>query len=275
MDAEQKKFLKDKCREIRHLTMEEVGHLGVGHLGGSMSMIDALVVLYYAHMRIDPKNPHMEGRDRFVLSKGHASPGLYPILADKGYFDKEWLMTLNQPGTKLPSHADMNKTPGVDMTAGSLGQGFSASIGIALGSKIKKDNANIYAMIGDGESNEGIVWEAALYAAQAKLDNLVAFTDFNKAQLDGACEDIIQMEPLADKWRAFGWEVFEIDGHDIEKIDDALCKAKATVGKPSMIILHTIKGKGVSFLEENWKTNHSVSVSAEQLETALKELEVV
>jgi transketolase len=272
MERNERAALEEQSRRIRYLTMEEIGHLGVGHLGGSMSVIDALVVLYYKHMNVDPKNPRMEGRDRFVLSKGHAGPALYAVLADKGYFDKSWLMTLNQPGTNLPSHADMNRTPGIDMTAGSLGQGFSCAVGIAIGSKLKKDGAKVYAIIGDGESDEGIIWEAAMYAAQMKLNNLIAFTDYNKMQLDGQIHEVNGLEPLADKWRAFGWDAYEVDGHDVEEIDEAVTWAKAAKGKPSMILLHTHKGKGVSFLEENWKNNHNVTINEEQLKIALNEL---
>ena len=272
MDEARINELNNVCRRIRYMTMEEIGRLGVGHLGGSMSVVEALVTLYYLRMNINPKNPGMEGRDRFVLSKGHAGPALYAVLADKGYFDKSWLKTLNQPGTNLPSHADMKRTPGVDMTAGSLGQGFSCAVGIAMGSKLKKDGATVYTIIGDGESDEGIIWEAAMYAAHVKLHNLIAMTDYNKMQLDGEIEVINGLGPLADKWRAFGWEVFEADGHNVAEIDEAIGKAKAVVEKPSMILLHTHKGKGVSFLEENWRNNHNVVITKEQLDIALSEL---
>ena len=235
-------------------------------------MIEALVVLYYKHMNIDPNNPKMEGRDRFVLSKGHAGPALYAALADKGYFPLEVLKTLNKPGTTLPSHADMIRTPGVDMTAGSLGQGLSCAAGIATGSKLAKDGAYVYAMIGDGEPNEGQIWEAAMYAAQRKLDNLICFTDYNKMQLDGQVSEISGLEPLTDKWAAFGWNVYNIDGHDVEAIDDAITDAKSKTGKPAMIILNTLKGKGVSFLEEKWLNNHNVTISPMERAIALDEL---
>lgn len=276
MNIREVNALQDKCRRIRFLTIQEIGKLGVGHLGGSMSAVEALVVLYYRHMNIDPKNPKKEGRDRFVLSKGHAGPALYAVLADKGYFDVSWLETLNQPGTNLPSHADMNRTPGVDMTTGSLGQGFACAVGIALGSKLKEDGATIYTMLGDGESDEGLVWEAAMYAGHMKLNNLVALTDYNKMQLDGEIKEINELEPLADKWRSFGFDVYEVNGHDVAAIDAAIGMAKNKQGeKPSMILLHTLKGKGVSFLEENWKNNHNVVISKEQMETALNELKEV
>jgi transketolase len=275
MNKQQNDFLTDKCRQIRYLTIDEIGELGVGHAGGSMSIIDALVVLYYKHMNIDPKNPKMEGRDRLVLSKGHAGPALYAVLADKGYFPKETLYTLNKPGTILPSHPDMNCTPGIDMTAGSLGQGFSCAVGIAVGSSIKKDNARIYAIIGDGESQEGQIWEAAMYAAHKKLGNLTAFTDSNKVQIDGEVAEINGLASLADKWSAFGWNAISIDGHNVNEIDKAIEQAKTCEDKPTMIILNTLKGKGVSFLEKTWKNNHNVKISPEQRKQALEELKGV
>ena len=264
--------LERKCREIRYLTFDSIGTLGVGHLGGCLSAIDALVVLYYRHLNIDPKNPKMDGRDRFVLSKGHAGPALYSILADLGIIDKAELCTLNQYETRLPSHADMNRTPGIDMTTGSLGQGLSCAVGIALGSKIKKDGARIYSMIGDGESNEGQIWEAAMYASHMKLDNLIAFTDYNKMQLDGPTYEINDLEPICDKWAAFGWNTFRVDGHDVKAIDEVISKAKETKGKPSMIILDTLKGKGISSMEAICHNNHNVTLNAETHQAGLFEL---
>jgi len=237
-----------------------------------MSVVEALVVVYDNHMRLDPANPRMEGRDRFVLSKGHAGPALYAVLADKGFFPLDWLDTLNRSGTDLPSHADMRRTPGVDMTTGSLGQGFSCAVGIALGARLRGDGARVYAVIGDGESDEGLIWEAAMFAGHRKLSNLIAFTDYNKMQLDGPTDQINSLEPLEDKWRAFGWNVCRIDGHDVEAIDAAVRLAKAQQEKPSMIILDTLKGKGVSFLEASWENNHNVAISAEQHARALEEL---
>jgi transketolase len=272
MDTERINFLNDKCRHIRYLVLDEIGKLGVGHLGGCMSVIEALVVVYYNHMRIDPSDPKKAGRDRFVLSKGHAGPSLYAVLSDKGFFPLSWLDTLNRPGTNLPSHADMNRTPGVDMTTGSLGQGFSCAVGIALGSRLRKDDAKIYAIIGDGESDEGLIWEAAMYAGNQKLSNLIAFTDYNKMQLDGMIEEINDLEPLEDKWRAFGWHTYRVDGHDVTAIDLAIEVAKKSTEKPTMIILDTLKGKGVSFLEDSWRNNHNVNISAEQHALALEEL---
>jgi transketolase len=215
----------------------------------------------------------MPERDRFVLSKGHAGPALYAVLADKGYFDVSELKTLNKPGTKLPSHCDMLKTRGIDMTAGSLGQGLSCAVGMAKGSKIKKDNAYIYCIIGDGESQEGEVWEAAMTAAHYKLNNLIVFTDSNKLQIEGKVEDILGVQPLDEKWKAFGWNVMSIDGHDVQQINDAIDNAKECMDKPTMIILNTIKGKGVSFIEALGAANHHMAITEEQALLALKELE--
>lgn len=266
--------LKAKAKLIRRLTIETIGSLGVGHIGGSLSIVDVLVVLYYKHMNIDPSNPKMPGRDRLIISKGHSGPALYAVLADKGYFDKSWLLTLNRPHTFLPSHCDMNRTPGVDMTTGSLGQGFSCAVGIAKASKIVKDHAKIYTIIGDGESQEGQIWEAAMFAGNAKLNNLIAFTDNNHAQIDGLTTDINCVEPLEKKWKAFGWNVIDVsNGNDPDQIDEAVIKAKTSRSKPTMILLNTIKGKGVSFIENAGYANHNMPLSKDQVNQALKELE--
>ncbi len=272
LNQQERDYFNEKCKDIRALTIDEIATLGVGHLGGCMSVVEILVMLYYKYMNIDPKNPKMEGRDRLVLSKAHAGPTLYAILADKGYFDKSELKTLNQPGTHLPSHANMVLTTGVDMTAGSLGQGLSCATGAAIGSKLRKDNATIFAVLGDGETNEGQIWEAASYAAHMGLNNLIAFTDANGMQLDGETWEVNKMDPLADKWRAFGWRAFDIDGHDVNAIDAAIATAKTYRDKPTMIICRTMKGKGVSFLEATWKNNHNVKISPEQRDQALEEL---
>lgn len=273
MDKNEVLFLEQKSRRIRYLLMDEIGKLGVGHVGGCLSAVEALVVLYYKEMNIDPANPKMEGRDRFVLSKGHAGPTLYAVLADKGYFDISWLDTLNRPETRLPSHADMNRTPGIDMTAGSLGQGISCAVGMAKASKIVKDNAYIYAMIGDGESQEGEVWEAAMAAAQFKLNNLIVFTDYNKLQIDGTVDEIMTLGQLDKKWEAFGWNVISVDGHNVEEIHNAVVEAKKSTDKPSMILLNTVKGKGVSYIEAAGVKNHNMPITEEQRLQALKELE--
>lgn len=264
--------LQATCTNVRRLTLKTIGTLGVGHIGGSLSIVDLLVVLYEKHMKVDPKNPKMEGRDRLIVSKGHSGPAVYAMLCEKGFFDESWLDTLNQPGTNLPSHCDMNKTPGVDMTTGSLGQGFSCAMGVAKASKLRGDGATIYTIIGDGESQEGQIWEAAMFAAQQKLDNVIAFTDYNKMQIDGTLEEICGLEPLDAKWRAFGWNVIVVDdGNDVDAIDAAISCAKFS-DKPSMIILNTLKGKGVSFVEKEGVNNHSMPISRELMEQGLAEL---
>lgn len=260
-------------RRIRYLTVDCIGHLGVGHIGGALSICDLLAVLYYGKMNIDPKNPQMEGRDRLVCSKGHAGPAIYAVLAEKGYFPLEMLHTLNQIGTRLPSHCDMNLTPGIDMTTGSLGQGFSCAVGVAKGSKIRKDHATIYTIIGDGETQEGQIWEAAMFASHQKLDNLIAFTDLNGGQIDGWTWEVNTLGDIDEKWRTFGWHTQRIDGHDHVAIDKAIDAAKAAPGQPHMIILETVKGKGVSFVEEASPLNHNMNFSKEQVAAALAELE--
>jgi transketolase len=272
MNSNEIQLLEDKCKHIRRLIIDEIGKFGVGHVGGCLSIVEALVVLYYKVMNVNPNDPHMEGRDRFVLSKGHAGPALYAVLADKGYFDVSELDNLNRPGTNLPSHCDMLKTIGVDMTAGSLGQGISCAGGIAKASKIKKDNAYIYSLIGDGESQEGQVWEAALTAAHFKLNNLIAFTDNNRMQIDGDTREILGVEPIADKWKAFGWNIAVVDGHDVAEIYNAIVEAKNSQTKPTMIVLNTVKGKGISFIEAMGAKNHSMPVTEEQRLKALEEL---
>jgi transketolase len=266
------KELKNLAKEIRVNIVECIGSIGVGHIGGCLSIADVLAVLYGKQMKIDPKNPHKEGRDRLVCSKGHAGPAVYAALAEKGYFDKALLKTLNQGGTTLPSHCDMNKTVGIDMTAGSLGQGFSCAAGMALASKIKKDGATIYAILGDGESQEGQIWEATMFAAHQKLGNLIAFTDNNGMQIDGMTDEINSLKPLDKKWKAFGFEVFTVDGHNVDEIDLAIEKAKKSKNRPSMIILNTVKGKGVTYAELAKAGCHSMTLNAEQIQAAIKEV---
>jgi len=271
LTAEDIRFLKRKSTQIRIITLEMIGHLGVGHIGGSLSIAEVLSVLYYKVMRIDPKNHKWEGRDRFVLSKGHAGPALYSVLADLGYFPYDWIYTLNKPNTNLPSHCDRLKTPGVDMTAGSLGQGLSAAIGMALAEKIKKSDGRVYALIGDGESQEGQIWEAAMFASHNKLNNLIAFTDYNKMQIDGYVHEVNNLEPLADKWRAFNWHTIEVDGHNVEEIYNAIREGFVQQDKPTMIILHTIKGKG-AFFSEGKVTSHNMPINPEELKIAIDAL---
>lgn len=263
--------LAGKAREIRRLSLEMFATIGTGHVGGAMSIVDALAVLYFKEMKIRPEEPKWADRDRFILSKGHAGPSLYATLALRGYFDKAECYTLNQPGTNLPSHCDMRKTIGIDMTAGSLAQGFSASVGMALACRLDKRENRVFAIIGDGESQEGLIWEAAMFAGNRKLSNLIAFCDNNKMQIDGNTNDINSIEPIADKWAAFRWNVLQCDGHDVAAIYDAIQKAKECADKPSMIVMSTIKGKGASFAE-GLVASHSMPVSKEDLAAALAQL---
>ena len=271
MDQKTLSMLKEEALDTRIKTIECISSFGSGHIGGAMSIVEVLTYLYYDQMRIDPENPCWEDRDRLVLSKGHSGPSLYATLAKKGFFPLAWLKTLNKGGTNLPSHVDMTKTPGIDFTAGSLGQGISAALGLALGLRIQKKDAYVYAIVGDGESQEGEVWEAAELAGAQKIENLIAFTDLNGQQLDGYTEDIIPMHHLKERYETFGWDSYEIDGHSFEEIDAAVKKAKSVKGKPHMIIMHTNKSQGY-IPGEGVKANHSMTVSAEQAEEAIKAL---
>ncbi len=272
MDEQVLRELEEKARHIRKLTIDEIGYLGVGHIGGSMSIVETLTILYYKWMKIDPENPTWEERDKLVLSKGHAGPTLYSILADKGYFPKEWLHTLNRGGTNLPSHCDRNLTPGVDMTTGSLGQGLSSAVGVALGDRLDKRGNTIYCLIGDGESEEGQIWEAAMAASQFGLGNLIAFTDYNKMQIDGYIHEVMNLEDLTAKWMVFGWFVQRINGHDFHQLDVAIARAKAETVRPSMIVLDTIKGKGAFFAEAKL-SNHNMKFSYELAKEAIARLD--
>ena len=258
------KELENVARNIRANIVECIASLGVGHIGGCLSIADVLAVLYGKHMRYDPKEPKKEGRDRLVCSKGHAGPAVYSALAEFGFFPKEELYALNRGGTKLPSHCDMNKTPGVDMTAGSLGQGLSCALGAAIGSKLKGDGATIYAIIGDGESQEGQIWEALMYAGNMKLDNLTVFIDYNRMQIDGYTDEINSLDPLDDKYRAFNLNTLRINGHDIAAIDEAINAAKACKDKCTAVIMDTIKGYGVPWAESRKVGSHSFAISEEQ-----------
>lgn len=274
MDKEIKAYLDKQAIEIRKLLVKCIGESGQGHIGGCLSIVDVVTVLYFEHMNVDPKNPKMEGRDRLVLSKGHAGPALYCTLALKGFFPIDQLMTLNKPHTNLPSHCDMNKTPGIDMTAGSLGQGISCAVGIAKAAKIYGGTEYIYAIIGDGESQEGTIWEASMAAAQYQLDNLIVFLDYNRLQVDGAVDEVMSLIDPMNKWHAFGFNVCQVDGHNLEAISDAICAAKKHKdGKPTMIVLKTVKGKGISFIEAKGAANHSMLINAEQVSEAIKELD--
>lgn len=271
MDEELLRELDGFAREIRKKTLYAIGKLGVGHIGGALSVADILALLYGHEMRYDPKNPALPDRDILVLSKGHAGPALYAALALKGFFPLEWLDTLNQGGTRLPSHCDRNLTPGIDMTTGSLGQGFSAACGIALGRKIDRSPVRVFAIIGDGESQEGQIWEAAMFAAQNKLSNLIAFTDYNKLQIDGRVDEVVDIADLEAKWQSFGWFVRRCNGHDIAAMHQAVGES-GTSGLPSMIILDTVKGKGAAFCEGKLES-HNMPVSFETALQAMAALE--
>lgn len=265
------KGLKDIARNIRKDIVSMIHMSKSGHPGGSLSAVEILTALYFDEMNIDPNNCKMEDRDRFVLSKGHAAPVLYATLAHKGYFDREELKGLRKINRMLQGHPDMKGTPGVEMSTGSLGQGFSVACGMAMASKLDNAPWRVYTLLGDGEVQEGIVWEAAMSAAHYKLDNMVAFLDYNGLQIDGKTEDVMNIGPIVDKFKAFGWNVIEIDGHDFDQIFAALDMAKETVGKPTMIISKTIKGKGVSFME-NQAGWHGAAPSDSDLERALLDL---
>ncbi|WP_352404880.1 transketolase [Sporanaerobacter acetigenes] len=263
--------LKSIAKSLRINIIKMLEKSQSGHPGGSLSACEILTALYFKEMNIDPKNPHWEDRDRFVLSKGHGAPVLYAALAERGYFPKEELNSLRKINSMLQGHPDMKGTPGVDMTTGSLGQGLSAAGGMALAGKIDKKDYRVYALVGDGEVQEGIIWEAAMSAAHYKLDNLTVFMDHNGLQIDGKNEDVMNIEPIDEKFKAFGWHVIKIDGHNFEEIFAALEEAKNTKGKPTMIIASTVKGKGVSFME-NQAGWHGKAPSSEQAQQALEEL---
>ncbi|MFP3042820.1 transketolase [Treponema primitia] len=272
MDKEKLAYVKAQAKEIRKLTIEEIGTFGSGHIGGAMSIADVLALLYFHRMKVDPAQPRLKDRDQLVVSKGHAGPVVYATLALKGFFPKDWLKTLNQGGTRLPSHCDRNQTPGIDMTAGSLGQGFSAALGIALGLRIDKSPARVYTIIGDGESDEGQIWEGALFGAAQHISNITAFTDYNKQQLDGYTKDILDLGDLKAKWASFGWFTQEVDGHDLGALDEAIEKSIAQKDKPSMIIMNTIKGKGCNFAEGIEK-NHSMTFDLAKAKEAIAALD--
>ena len=272
MEAAERLSLEAFAKEIRIATIESIANLGVGHIGGAMSIVDLLALLYGRVLRVDPARPTWEGRDRLVLSKGHAGPALYSALAIKGFFPREWLATLNKGGTRLPSHCDRLKTPGIDMSTGSLGQGISAACGMAKALQIDSSASRVFCIIGDGESDEGQVWESAQFAAHHRLGNLVVFTDSNRLQIDGYTDDVMGLGDLEAKWAAFGWYAQRAPGHDVEAIDAAITKAAVEArGRPSMIVLDTIKGKGCSFCEGD-PANHNMNISAEQARAAIAAL---
>ena len=270
MEATKRERLEDKARKIRKYVISMLYEAGSGHPGGSLSCVDILTALYFHTMRHNPLEPEWVDRDRFILSKGHAAPALYATLAEAGYFPVEELQSLRKIGSMLQGHPD-SEVPGVEVSAGSLGQGLSIASGIALAGKQDKKAYGVYTLLGDGECDEGQVWEAAMFASHYKLDNLTAIVDRNGLQIDGPTEKIMRLEPIADKWRAFGWHVIEIDGNEIDEIIAALDDAKSIRGRPTAIIAHTFKGKGISFME--WiNAFHGRALSKEEMEKALQEL---
>ena len=270
MDAALKKQLEITACKVRMGIIEGVHSAKSGHPGGSLSVAEILTYLYFVHMNIDPKNPKMENRDRLVLSKGHAAPALYSVLANRGYFDTSLLTTLRQIGSILQGHPDMKHIPGVDMSTGSLGQGISAAVGMALSAKHFGQNYKVYAVLGDGEIEEGQVWEAAMFAGNKGLSNLTAFVDYNNLQIDGTIEEVNSACPIDKKFEAFNWHTIVIDGNDFEQIEKALKEAE-TLDKPVAIIAKTVKGKGVSYMENavNW---HGAAPNDELYEQAMSEL---
>ena len=263
--------LAEKARRIRINALKAIHAAKSGHPGGSLSSADILATLYFGELNIDPKNPKMADRDKFVLSKGHAVPALYAALGERGFYEVSEMMTLRQVGSKFQGHPNMSKVPGIEMSTGSLGQGFSAAVGMAIAGKIDKNPGRVYALTGDGELQEGIVWEAAMQAAHRKLDNLVAIVDLNGLQIDGKVSDVKCVCPVDEKFRSFGWNVISIDGHNFEELTTAFKEAKSSKGVPTAIIAHTHKGKGVSFMEDNagW---HGKAPSDEELAAAIEEL---
>lgn len=263
--------LKARAKQVRRDIVDMTAKAKSGHPGGSLSATEIVTALYFGIMNHDPKNPEDPNRDRLVLSKGHASPLLYSVLAEAGYFDRKLLPTFRELGSPLQGHPDRRRLPGVEASTGSLGQGISIGVGMALARKIDKKDFYTYIVMSDGEMNEGQTWEAAAMAAHHNLDHLVMILDYNKYQLDDSCKNICDMEPMADKWRAFRWDVQEIDGHDFTQVIEAINKAKQVKGKPAVVIAHTIKGKGVSFMENN-NEFHGVAPTAEEQQRALEEL---
>lgn len=271
MNEERRAYLEDAARKSRAAALHMMGRAGGGHVGGALSIVEALVYLYFQAMDIDAGNiAAPRTRDRFILSKGHAGPGLYGVLHARGFIPDAWLDTLNVPGTKLPSHCNMALTPGVDFTTGSLGQGFSVAVGMALANALGKKPYKVYTIIGDGESQEGQIWESAMFAAHHRLANLVAFTDNNKLQLDGVTKDILAVEDLVEKWLAFGWRASRVDGHNFDAIDAAVAAANSG-DAPTMIVLETVKSKGFVPGEKTVK-NHHMAFSYADAEKAMADL---
>ena len=263
--------LRETARKVRIDAIKGIHAAGAGHPGGSLSVTDILVTLYFNVMNVDPQDPCMEGRDRLVLSKGHAAPALYSTLAHRGYFDPEEMLTLRKIGSRLQGHPSMDRCPGIEMSTGSLGQGFSAAVGMAIADKIDGKDRKTFVITGDGELQEGIIWEAALAAAKYNLDNLIAVVDWNNLQIDGVVDTVKKVAPIDDKFAAFGWETFNVDGHDFQALMDTFEAALKVTGKPVCIVAKTVKGKGVSYMENaaGW---HGKAPDDEKFAVAMKEL---
>lgn len=267
------RFIEEKARQIRIDIVKMTAKAGSGHPGGSLSAADIIATLYFGGvLRVKPDEPSWPDRDRFVLSKGHAAPALYSALARRGFFPVEWLDTLRQLGSPLQGHPDCRKVPGVEVSTGSLGQGLSVAVGMALAGKLDGKDYNVWVLLGDGECQEGQVWEAAMAASHYKLDNLIAIVDHNGLQIDGWVKDVMNIEPIDDKFRSFGWHVFRVDGHKVDLLIDVFNEALAVRGKPKVVVADTVKGKGVAFMEGD-KDWHGKAPNARQLEEALKQLE--
>ena len=264
--------MKAVTERLRRHIISMIGKAGSGHPGGSLSAVEIVTALYFSVLRHKPLDPCWSERDRFILSKGHAAPLLYAVLAECGYFSVEELLTLRKLGSRLQGHTDCRLIPGVEMTAGALGQGLSFAVGVALAGRLDSKGYRVYVLLGDGECDEGQVWEAAMAAAHFKIDNLVAIVDKNGLQIDGWNRDIMNLEPFTEKWQAFGWHAISVDGHDLAELGGAFEQAKLVKGQPSVIIAHTVKGKGVSFME-NKVDFHGKAPNAAEVEMALKELE--
>jgi len=264
--------MESMAKKLRRHIVTMIGKAGSGHPGGSLSAVEIVTTLYFRVLRHNPQDPQWPDRDRFILSKGHAAPVLYATLAECGYIPVEELSTLRQLDSRLQGHTDSTLTPGIEMSTGSLGQGLSFSLGVAIAARLNSQQHTIYVLLGDGECDEGQVWEAAMAAANFKVDNLVAIVDRNEQQIDGWTCDVMELEPFSSKWQSFGWHVIEVDGHDFAQLIEAFERAKSVKSQPTVIIAHTTKGKGVSFMENN-PDFHGKAPNAEQVELALKELQ--
>jgi len=268
---EKREQFKKLARDVRLTVLRMIYEAGSGHPGGSLSAVEIISTLYFDKMRVDPKNPDWGDRDRFVVSKGHCAPTLYAVLAEKGFFPKTELNTFRRINSNLQGHPDMLKTPGVDMSTGSLGHGVSVGIGMALGGRLSQKNFYAYVLVGCGELNEGQIWEAAMAAVKYRLDHLIVFLDYNRYQLDGGTDEIMPLRDVGARWKSFGWKAIEINGHEPEEISDAIDEVKKVGGSPAIIIAHTTKGKGVSFME-NTHVWHGRKISKEEYEKAVSEL---